>query len=336
MEGEIAAYDLANSRAPLWSLSIGKDAVLYGRPVVDGEYVYIVNYAGVVYKLSADNSEAAKTVDLDSQAVGGVAVGLDTVYVSTSDPKTNQGILYALNADTLEIKWRYPVQGADALTDRIWGAPTVDATAADAGMVYFGCFDHYMYALDAVTGEFKWKFEVGGAIASKPLVYNGNVYFGAFDKKFYALDKTNGTEAWSDPYESGNWFWTEALVHDSTDNDIDDGTIYVGSLDHKVYALDANTGAWKSEFETDSPITSPVVIAGDKLIVAANSGNVYALDPENLANTQKWAAPFPLGEPIESPISVHGDFVYVYGRNSTLTARWLTTGGESGWEINTR
>lgn len=331
MEGKLSAYDLTNSRAPLWSLNLsttaGKIDALYGRPVVAGAYVYIANEFGKVYKLSIDNSEAAKVIDLKTDVVGGIDVGLDTVYVSASDPDTNQGTLYALNAGTLEVRWQYPGTSDTPLSDRIWGAPTVDVTAADAGVVYFGCFDHKMYALDAITGAEVWNFEAGGAIADKPLVYEGAVYFGSFDRKFYAVDKTTGVAKWTEPFEAGNWFWTEAVAND--------GTIYVGSLDHKVYALDANIGAVKSSFETASSITSPVVIAGDKLIVAANSGVVYALDLANLESTQKWASPYEMGQEIQSPMSMYGEFLYVYGRDSTLTARWLTTGGESGWAITT-
>jgi len=364
MQGELSAYDLTNARAPLWTLTLGNGAALYGPPVVSGDYIYIGTASGVVYKLKSDNTEAARTIDLGSPIVGGVAVGLDMVFVGTSE-----GIFYALDADDLSQEWRYPEVGK--LSDRIWGTPTVDVTGADTAVVYFGAFDHKLYALDQ-DGEEVWTspFEAGGAIASKPLVYNGVVYFGAFDRKFYALDQTDGSAAWTSPFAGGNWFWTEAIVYDNTDNDTADGTIFVGCLDHNVYALDPVTGAQKGKYTIDGPITAPPVIAvlpgenkslGDTddsdgvqtlddddvemLIVAsgASTGSVYALDPANLAGTPKWASPFTMNEQVQSPMSVHikidGDlvyqFLYVYGRGSTLTARWLTTGGDSGWDIKT-
>jgi len=329
MEGELAAYDLLNARAPLWAPLTLDLSVLYGPPVASGEYVYIGTSAATVYKIPLDiNAEPIKSIGLkgaenDDTIIGGVAVELGCVFVGTSN-----GILYALDADDLSIKWRYPAAGA-TLSNRIWGTPTVDVTGEDSGVVYFGGFDHKLYALDASTGEEIWDepFEADGAIAGKPLVYDGKVYFGSFDRKFYALDITDGELAWATPFTAGNWFWTEPIVNE------DDGTIYVGCLDHKVYALDAVTGVMKSEYKTDSPVTSPPVLAGNILIVAANSGKVYARDAANLVS-EKWPV-YNLGAPIQSPMSVHGDFVYVYGRNSKLTARWLTTGGQSGWDINT-
>ena len=340
MEGELAAYDLLDAdRKRLWSQKVGDDAVLYGRPVASGEYVYIASYTdadsvgGVLWKFNADaNAEAPDSVALSSKVVGGVEVGLGKVYVGTED-----GVLHALNADTLVEEWKYPA-GDTTLSDRIWGTPTLDI---DEGVIYFGCFNNKFYALDAVTGEEKWDpFETGGAIGGKPLVYDGKVYFGSFDRKFYALDKATGKEAWTTPFTAGKWFWTEPIVYDDT--------IYVGCLDHKLYALDAATGTKESEFTTDAPITSPPVAAThygankvlgddddvDIIIVASNKGSVFALAPANLA-AEAWNSYFPLGESIQSPMSVYGNLVYVYGSNSTLTAAWLINGEPFAWEKST-
>ncbi len=355
MQGKLAAYDLLDARKPLWSIAVGDNAVLYGRPAASGEYVYIAPYGdadgGKVWKFNIDaNAEAPiSSASLGGNVVGGLEVGLGNVYVGTGD-----GVLHALNADTLDEEWKYPDDGT-TLTDRIWGTPTIDESA---GVVYFGCFDNKMYALDAATGDEVWNepFEAGGAIAGKPLVYDGKVYFGSFDRNFYALDKTDGTEAWATPFTAGKWFWTEPIIYDATDNDIDDGTIYVGCLDSKVYALNPATGENVSKFTTADAITSPPVAAVlpganevlgddddvDMIIVVSNNGAVYALNPANLA-VEIWPSSLALGEPVQSPISVHvgvyGDdvyqFVYAYGQQSHLTAHWLTNGQSSGWEINT-
>ena len=84
MEGELAAYDLLNEREPLWSLLLD-GTILYGPPVASGEYVYIGTYGGSVYKLAVDNSEAPVPAPLPSLIVGGVAVGLDHVFVGTDE-----------------------------------------------------------------------------------------------------------------------------------------------------------------------------------------------------------------------------------------------------------
>ena len=70
IEGKINAYDLANERAPLWSLAVGESAVLYGQPAVAGGYVYIANAAGEDFTLTAGSS--CKT-----SGVAGVGVATD-------------------------------------------------------------------------------------------------------------------------------------------------------------------------------------------------------------------------------------------------------------------
>jgi outer membrane protein assembly factor BamB len=56
------------------------------------------------------------------------------------------------------------------------------------GVVYFGSFDHHLYALDVKTGKEKWKFQTGGNFKSSPAVSDGVVYFGSSDNHLYAVD----------------------------------------------------------------------------------------------------------------------------------------------------
>jgi len=54
-------------------------------------------------------------------------------------------------------------------------------------VVYFGSNDNHLYAVDANTGEEKWKFETGDSVSS-PAVLDGVVYFGSQDNHLYAVD----------------------------------------------------------------------------------------------------------------------------------------------------
>ena len=38
-----------------------------------------------------------------------------------------------------------------------------------------------------------WNFTTGGYVISGPAVFNGNVYFGSYDHNVYALDALTGT-----------------------------------------------------------------------------------------------------------------------------------------------
>ncbi|MBT3363686.1 MAG: PQQ-like beta-propeller repeat protein [Chloroflexi bacterium] len=326
VDGKLVAYDLLNSRDTRWTTILSNtstNAVMYSAPVLSDGYIYVGSYNGTVYKVNAHSGDKESSVILDSNIVGGVEVANDMVYVPT-----DEGVLYAYNADNLDKEWQYPATGT--LDDKIWGTPVFDA---DSNMIYFGSFDKKLYALDATSGELEWAFETGGAIGGKPLVYGDNVYFGSFDRKFYAVDKMKGIKAWDEPFMAGDWFWTEAIVYDSTpDNGEDDGLIYVGSLDKNIYSLSAASGTLKNSFKTSASITARPLLAmqwGDDeiwgndddepvIIVASSNGSVYGLRPTNLS-TQEWNT-LSFGQPIQSPMSVYETKAFVYGNSGKLAA----------------
>jgi eukaryotic-like serine/threonine-protein kinase len=133
-----------------------------------------------------------------------------------------------------------------------------------SGMVYFESYDGNFYALEAATGQLKWKFQTAGErhyagthlhgmqpaaesmpdpwdfFLSSPSVWNGTVYFGSGDSNSYALDANSGALKWE--------FKTGDVVHSSPA--IADGTLFIGSWDSYLYALDAATGREKWRFKT--------------------------------------------------------------------------------------
>src|ERR1700681_4443329 len=62
------------------------------------------------------------------------------------------------------------------------------------GVVYTGCRDSNLYALDAATGKEKWHFSNDGSwVISSPAVTRGKVIFGTSDSSLYfVLDAETG------------------------------------------------------------------------------------------------------------------------------------------------
>jgi outer membrane protein assembly factor BamB len=99
-----------------------------------------------------------------------------------------------------------------------------------------------LYALDATTGEERWRFQTGDTVWSSPAVANGVVYVGSFDGNLYALDAATGQERWrlrivedatpgedSRDSESREWIFPSPAVVD--------GVVYIGSGDGYLYAI---------------------------------------------------------------------------------------------------
>ena len=63
-----------------------------------------------------------------------------------------------------------------------------------------GSYDHRFYALDAGTGNVRWRFRANGAISGAASVVDGVVYFSTFAERTYALRAADGhaLETWPD------------------------------------------------------------------------------------------------------------------------------------------
>ena len=98
------------------------------------------------------------------------AVSGGMVYVGSND-----GYVYALDASSGSLKWKYKT-----------GDSVASSPAVSGGVVYVGSHDGYVYALDASSGNLKWKYKTGGG-GSSPAVSGGVVYVGSHWDYFYAF-----------------------------------------------------------------------------------------------------------------------------------------------------
>ncbi len=116
--------------------------------------------------------------------------------------------------------------------DRLWAFKTGAGVAASAsvvnGTVYFGSWDGYEYALDALKGYQKWKTYLGQTkafcappvlgVTSAAAVVNNVVYVGGGDAYWYALDAYTGQVLWrvmtgDNSADGGYYNWSSPLVY---------------------------------------------------------------------------------------------------------------------------
>lgn len=73
--------------------------------------------------------------------------------------------------ERLSLRWEHTYGGTIACIPLIHG-----------GIVYFGCDDYYVYAINAKTGEKVWQFKTGGCISnSSPAIADGMIIIGSYD-----------------------------------------------------------------------------------------------------------------------------------------------------------
>ena len=203
---------------------------------------------------------------------GSPIIGPDgVVYIGADDGK-----FYAFDGATGAIRWATAVQTA--------GVDSSAALGAD-GSLYVGAGSGVV-ALDAATGNPKWRFDTGGDVESSPaLAPDGTLYFGADDARVYALDSSNGTLKWYFTFPDGS----------DTDSSVAvgvDGTVYIGSDKGTLYALHGQQGTLLWSFKAVGEISGAPAIGLDgtvyfcALTLAKTESVTYAIDA--LTGVPRW------------------------------------------------
>jgi outer membrane protein assembly factor BamB len=256
---------------------------------------------GSTQSATTPTATAIPTVALDAQ------LGQKTVYVaSTGATVSSAGSVFALNAQTGKVKWKYAtggMYGTPVLADgAIYVAPESDEVIAlDAATgakrwtytrpdgsrstgfdgyvavagstVFVACDAGSVYALNTADGKLLWQFKPlapADHIYAPPAVANGLVYDSSAGSSnaFYALDATTGAVRWKASAPGG--FDGRPLATADA--------VYVGANDHNLYALDAKTGVVRWRFLTNDIAWSRPANGNGVVYVGSRDQNVYALN----------------------------------------------------------
>ena len=183
-----------------------------------------------------------------------VAYGM--VYAGSDDHH-----VYALDAETGELLWRFETRGA------IRSSPTVTDRA-----VYVGSNDHHVYALDRETGELLWRYDTGNWGQYSPPVRNGIVYVAAMsdgDRRVHALDGASEDVLWVAE--------TSYPLDDELAPAVMSGKVYAPTGSGELHVLDASTGELLWSLDVSMGADSPPTVAGGVVYLTAVN-TVYALD----------------------------------------------------------
>ncbi len=140
--------------------------------------------------------------------------------------------------------------------------------AITGGGVYLVDYLGTVYALDAATGQDRWRIATEGRQSSDPVVVaNGNVHLGA-GSALYTLDAVTGTPKWR--FAAGGEITGLPAVAD--------GRVHFGSADHCLYTLDAAGGQLRWKLATGGEITGAPVAEAGVVYACSKDRCVYALD----------------------------------------------------------
>lgn len=268
----------------------------------------------------------------------------------------NNGLAFAIDADTGKARWQHEVASLnasaptysrgrlfisnlepgqvialDAKTGRtLWQhslpGRSESSPVVVGNKVIMGCECASLFALDFETGKTIWDTPLSGAIKAAPAFVDGVLYVGAYGGEVSAVKASNGALEWSSSGQgsglgaSGNFYGTPAAAF---------GRVFEGNTDGRMYSYERSSGnlAWSlstgnyvyaGAVAADTPQSPPSVYFG------SYDGNFYALDAHD--GSQRWVEP--AGGAVSGAGSMVGEVVYVANLAKTRTVGFRASDGK--------
>jgi outer membrane protein assembly factor BamB len=256
--GHVLTFDAATGK-PAWTLTSGISGSVYQQNLaVSGGTVIVPSLESPPAAYDARTGAPKNiTYSVPDNYVPAITAAGGVVYAMVYG-----GTMYAFNAAT----------GAKLWSSNLYSSgKVVTGLVADGGSLYLGTESDpgTLYAIDAASGNVKWKYQPGGIVFTAPVPANGMVYLKtATNGAVHALDGRTGKLAWKHA----------ASVSGSGGLAVAGGRIYY-SLSLAMQAVDAKTGAplWKFDpGNYDAMSTTPAVTAG-LVVIGSSDGTLYAI-----------------------------------------------------------
>ncbi len=241
----------------LWKKSLGK---IVSRPVIWNNTVFIGDDEGHLYALEKESGAEQWHIGLPNEIY--LSEPWNGTVIVTSGKNCS-----AIDCETGGLHWMFPTD--EMITARSY---------INNGVVYFGSWDTFVYAVNASTGDLIWKYETGWGIDTIPVITDTTVFVGSTDQNMYALNRENGSLQWI--------YTTKAAIHSSPI--ISGNVIVFGSDDGRLYLANSSTGENKWCFAPgftidDNPknyITTPIIsspVTDENTVYIGVKGVLYAL-----------------------------------------------------------
>ena len=211
---------------------------------------------------------------LDAPAYG-PTVSEGTVYVSAGSFVDDAGVVAAIDQATGERKWEHEVRNASPV-------------AADGDRVFYAVGSDLL-AVDAESGETKWRRSSDSTVKAHPILA-GNRVFSVDQHAVRCSNRTDGTVVWTHSVEGGT---ANGLAADGRGH-------IVYADDEGVGALDAATGTRQWRSDVGLAVTPSAGAEAIYVGTVRGPSQFVALDPES--GDERWSRSFP-------DVTVEGDVV---------------------------
>jgi len=252
------------------------------------------------------------------QAVIGSPLAVGSRFVvATAGP--DSGRVLGISPLAKSLDWTFPLDetACQQLTEPVPECdplgPVIGSPAATEGMVYVatsGIGTGYLYGIDPATGAQLCRSGPIGPFEVNPVVAGGVVYALNTSGQLYAFAAGSCT----DPAPNRNPLYYN--VSGALGAPAVVGDLLVLPVDTGVLFIDLASNEDLPGFASDSPVSSPPVVANGKVYFGNDDGVLFALDLETRRELWRWQT----SRAIESSVTVLDGVVLVTSTDGTLTA----------------
>jgi outer membrane protein assembly factor BamB len=138
--------------------------------------VFVADYQGAMFCLDAAGGKLiwrTNTTRVAPFGDGGFysspAIAFGKVYAGRDD-----GTVFAFDERTGKVSWSFPT------SDFVYGSPAVARVPGTPPTVYIGSYDEHFYALHALSGKRRWRYDIGGPVPGTATIIGRTVYTSSF------------------------------------------------------------------------------------------------------------------------------------------------------------
>jgi outer membrane protein assembly factor BamB len=238
-------------------------------PTVGFGHVYLAQQKGLFFALDAQTGRVKWRKSLSRCAASSPTIGKGVVYQSYMHPVAclqdqagANGFVVAWDADTGRERWRFKT------------APIESSPLLKNGRLYFGSWDHNVYALNAATGRKIWSFPGDDQVNTSAAYWKGRIFIASDGGTLYSLSARTGRLLWSAQSQSkfGSrefWYATPTVAY---------GRVYIGNTDGTMYVFGAKSGKLLWARPLGTYIYGAAAVYKRRVFVGTYDGKFYALD----------------------------------------------------------
>lgn len=136
------------------------------------------------------------------------------------------------------------------------------------GVVYFGSYDHNLYAINTETGKLIWKYQTDGGIVSRPAIADDFIFIGSEDNRLHVISARTGALAWA-YYTKGPIRSSPLVAH---------GHVFIGSDDMSLHAVNIHSGRGIWQVDTIGEVRSTPFVTQEEVYAGNEAGEFYCMD----------------------------------------------------------